>query len=267
VRLVSGCGGRGCRRTVRAQSNGAWRARLALVASRRRPRARFRVSSSVPGPPRRRVVRLHAVRAAAPTRSARPAKVRAPALPPLSSLPPASTTASGHGSGATRRLVLIGDSLAVGIQNLLPSLLPGWTVRADALTGRPLTAGLRLIEAADLRSQPTVLAVSLFTNDDPRAVAALAGAVQRSVSLVGPHGCAIWATVVRPRLRGVPYTQANRTLLQLAAQDDGALLVVPWAAQVALHPSWLGADHVHATSAGYLARAQMYAQAAQACNR
>jgi lysophospholipase L1-like esterase len=163
--------------------------------------------------------------------------------------------------------VLIGDSLAVGIQGLLPSLLPGWSVTSDALTSRPLAAGMQLAERADLTSRPTVLALSLFTNDDPRATAALAAAVQRSVALVGRHGCAVWATIVRPPYQGVSYAAANATLRRLAAQYGGAVLLVPWAEEVARHPGWVAPDGVHGTPAGYQARAQMYAQAALACER
>jgi hypothetical protein len=155
----------------------------------------------------------------------------------------------------------------VGIEGLLPALLPDWTIRSDALTGRPLAAGMRLIEAADLTSRPTVLAVSLFTNDDPRATGALAAAVQRSVALVGPHGCAVWATIVRPPVAGASYAAANATLHRLAGRDGGALLLVPWAEEIARHPGWVGSDHVHGTPTGYAARARLYARAALSCRR
>ena len=45
----------------------------------------------------------------------------------------------------------------------------------------------------------------------------------------------------------------------------GHLLVVPWDAEVARHQGWKAHDHVHATAAGYLARAQLYADAARSC--
>ena len=39
-----------------------------------------------------------------------------------------------------------------------------------------------------------VLAFSLFTKDAPTAVAALDGAVRRSVARAGASGCAVWAS-------------------------------------------------------------------------
>lgn len=259
VSVRSGCGASGCRGSGRADDGGMWRIRLRLTGSGAHPAATISATCSVPGPPRRRVVRLHAARHAA--------KRAHPAAPPRAAPAPSPTATLAPAPRHPHRLVLIGDSLAVGIQGLLPSLLPGWTVTADALTGRSLAAGMQLAAGADLTSRPTVLAVSLFTNDDPRATAALAAAVQRSVSLVGPHGCAVWATIVRPPYRGVSYAAANATLRRLSAQDGGALLLVPWAEEVSRHPGWVAPDRVHGTPTGYEARARMYAQAALACSR
>jgi lysophospholipase L1-like esterase len=125
---------------------------------------------------------------------------------------------------------------------------------------------MRLLAATGLGSAPVVLAMSLFTNDDPRNTGALESAVRTSVSRAG-GGCAVWATIVRPPLGGVGYQAANDLLERLAADPAlaGRLLIVPWARQVAAHPGWLAGDGVHATPEGYRARAQMYADAARAC--
>ncbi len=116
----------------------------------------------------------------------------------------------------------------------------------------------------DLQSEPTVLAVSLFTNDDPSAVDALEEAVRTSVDAVAPDGCAVWATIVRPPLGGVSYRAANARLLALDAELED-LVVVPWAEQVAASPDLLAADGVHGTPAGYQARAALYAEAIRSC--
>jgi lysophospholipase L1-like esterase len=63
---------------------------------------------------------------------------------------------------------------------------------------------------------------------------------------------------------GVSYAAANQRLNQLAGQLP-TLRVVPWAAAIAAHPSWVGGDGVHATPEGYRQRAQMYAAAAKSC--
>lgn len=88
--------------------------------------------------------------------------------------------------------------------------------------------------------------------------------MRRTLQAVGPKGCVIWATIARPPVNGVSYQSANALLTQLAA-DDPRLIVVPWAERVAATRSLLGPDGVHPTPAGYQLRAQLYAQAAQAC--
>jgi len=137
----------------------------------------------------------------------------------------------------------------------------------DARVGRPLAEGMALLRGARPASSPTVLALSLFTNDSPTSLDTLQDAVRRSVGLAGPHGCALWATIQRPPLNGTSYAAANRMLAELARDPalQRHLIVVPWQEQVAAHPGWLGGDGVHATPDGYAARAQLYADGARSC--
>jgi lysophospholipase L1-like esterase len=79
------------------------------------------------------------------------------------------------------------------------------------------------------------------------------------------QGCVVWATIVRPPQGGRSYDAANAALARLAAANPSVMRLVPWAQQVAAHPEWLARDGVHATAAGYTARAQMYASAARTC--
>ena len=128
----------------------------------------------------------------------------------------------------------------------------------DAEAGRPLADGMRIVGA--MEGTPAVLAISLFTNDDPRHTSELATAVRRSVQ---GQRCVLWATIHRPPVAGVSYAAANRTLHRLAGELP-VLHVVPWAERVAQHPSWIGPDDVHATATGWAARARLYAAAAAA---
>lgn len=166
------------------------------------------------------------------------------------------------------QLALIGDSLAQGTAGPLAQLLPGWQVSADARRSRPLGEGMALFESTPLPDRPLVLAFSLFTNDDPVAVAALEAAVRRSVDRLPRGGCVLWATIVRPKVGGVSYGAANARLRALA-QDPalaGRLRIVDWARAVDGHRrAWLAKDKVHGTSAGYVERARLYARAAQRC--
>ena len=160
---------------------------------------------------------------------------------------------------------MIGDSLAVGVRALLPSLLPGWQVSVDGRVSRPLAEGVSILRGTTIPSDgSTVLAISLFTNDDPTHTAQLRAAVEQTLARVGANGCAVWATIARPAVNGVSYDAAN-SLLRRMAQEDTRLRLVPWAEQTAARPSLLGPDGVHPTPAGYRLRAQLYAQAAESC--
>jgi hypothetical protein len=190
-------------------------------------------------------------------------------FPAVTVQPPAATAApqvsaapATSGSGTSGTVVVIGDSLAQGMQPYLPAALPGWKVSVNARIGRPLAEGMQIFNGTTVRPG-TVYAFSLFTNDDPRSVAALDAAVRQSVSR---GGCAVWATIVRPPVGGVGYDAANRDLRRLAAGLGGRLQLVDWAAAVAAHPQWVpGADGVHSDPEGYRNRAALYARAIQAC--
>jgi hypothetical protein len=246
--VVGACGSVDCEGLTYADRAGRWRTVLDLTTPRARRRIAVRVSywpNGAVGSVGRTRVRL-AVTAPPPVTA-----TFSPALAP----------------DATRRpLLLVGDSLGIGAARALIDALPEWSVAVDAAVGRRLDEGMGVFGAAQLSSQ-TVAAFSLFTNDDPDSLDALERAVRESVARLGPHGCAIWATISRRAVHKVSYRAANARLLALAQDPPlaGRLLVVPWAEEVARHHEWKQRDHVHATAAGNLARARMYADAARAC--
>jgi hypothetical protein len=168
---------------------------------------------------------------------------------------------------------MIGDSLAVGTARPLVDALPGWDVHTDGRTSRPLADGMEILSETHLPRGDTgaraILAFSLFTNNAPSEIGALEEAVRTSVRRLGSHGCAIWATIVRPPFQGQSYGRVNALLESLPGDPElsGKLLIVPWAREVASHHEWLAGDHVHATPEGYGARAQLFATAAQTCGR
>ena len=162
-----------------------------------------------------------------------------------------------------REVLVVGDSLADEIAHLLPAVLPGWRVRIDAEWGRPLAEGMRIL--ADEPGPPAILAISLFTNDDPRNVGALEAAVRATARR--PGGCAVWATIVAPAYEGTSHAGANRLLRRLAREPALRLELVDWARAVERDGSLMSGDEVHASPAGYRARALMYARAIRACAR
>ena len=190
--------------------------------------------------------------------------------------PPRAPRGSGSGSGGRpaaipppsrrtlpRDVLVIGDSLALGIEQPLRTALQGWSVRVDGRIGRPLAEGMGILGRQT--SPPAILALPLFTNDDPRNTGALEAAVRATATR--PGGCAIWATVVAPPLNGVSYDAANTLLRSLGNDPELALglQVVDWAAEVAQSPSLLAGDNVHPTPAGYGVMAQLYAAAIRSC--
>ena len=158
-------------------------------------------------------------------------------------------------------MLVIGDSLAVGMADTLRASLPGWSVSIDAKISRPLATGMQIL--AGQGDAPAIVALSLFTNDDPGATAALERAVRATAAR--PGGCAVWATIVRPPYNGVSYDAANRVLERLASDPQLNLRLVDWAGLVAESPSFVAGDGVHATPAGYRARGELYASAIRSC--
>ncbi len=271
---VQGCVGRGT-----ADEEGRWEARVRLEARAGEPEVRITAyyRGSVVGPEDRVEVRLAGPRpepvsdrgggrgggGAGGRGSGGGGGGGGPAVPPESLDPQPVPGPGPSGGGGSGTLVLIGDSLAEGIEPLLPRELPGWRITSDALTSRPLAAGMGILARTRV-PDGAVVAMSLFTNDDPSRIAALEAAVRTSVRRAGPRGCAVWATIARPPFGGRSYAAANALLLRLDAALGRRLAVVPWA-ELAGRSGWLAADRVHANPTGYRARARLYAQAARSC--
>lgn len=163
-----------------------------------------------------------------------------------------------------RDVLVIGDSLALGIEAPLQDALAGWRVRVDGRIGRPLAEGMSIL--AGQSAPPAILAFALFTNDDPRNTRALEAAVRATAT--PPGNCVVWATIVRPPLNGVSYDAANALLAGLASDPElaASVEIVDWAAAVAQSPSLVSAkDLVHGTPEGYRVLARLYAGAIRSC--
>jgi hypothetical protein len=261
VVVNSGCAVARCAATVTAAIDGQWEAHVQVMVARSTPFTTI-VAINAEDPTDRASVDVTLFGKAPPAKQKPKTNARKPkgSSPSATRTPTAAPTPTAQ---PPRALLLIGDSLGEGIEPYLPGLLPGWSVRADAKTSRPLATGMQILAGTPV-SGPTVLAFSLFTNDSPGNVSALDSAVRTSLQRAGANGCAVWATIRRPPYNGVSYAAANRRLKQLAAQN-WRLRLVPWAETTRANPSWLAGDGVHATSTGYRARAQMYADAARSC--
>jgi hypothetical protein len=272
VQVSTGCDDPRCAAGTQVDPTGHWTVRVLLKATKSYPRVRVvaqtgaqvaislaRLELPKAKTASRRHARAHTGRRAASS-TTRPATT--PTAASSASTAPTSSSSSASNL-APSRMVLVGDSLAEGIQSPLTNALSGWTLSTNARVGRPLAEGMGIVRG--MSERPPVLAISLFTNDGPSAVDTLRSAVRETITRQSGHGCVVWATIVRPAVGGVTYARANQALAELAAENAAVMKLVPWAQQVAAHPDWLGSDGVHATPAGYSARAQMYADAARSC--
>ena len=160
------------------------------------------------------------------------------------------------------RLLVVGDSLAVGTEAPLARLLPGWRITTSAFTGRHTDDGVA--EITGRGGLPDVIVVSLGTNDDPSATDTFAGEVGSVLDAAGPSRCVIWANIVRPPYSGVSYAGYNRVLERLSLTRPN-LIVVDWSGMVRSQPGLLASDGVHATPRGYGVRAQAIASAIAGC--
>jgi hypothetical protein len=165
-------------------------------------------------------------------------------------------------AAAAPSLLHVGDSLAVGSDPPLRTLLPGWSVTTDALENRPTAAGVAIIEGQP--RLPDALVVELGTNDSPDAPERFAGYVRHVLELAGPKRCVVWPNIHRPPFNDVSYDALNRALDQIAATSPN-LAVVDWNGMVASGQAGVEDDDVHATPDGYRARAAAIAQALEGC--
>ena len=273
VQVSTGCDDPRCTAGTQVDAAGHWTVRVLLKATKSYPRVRVvaqsgaqvaislaRLGLAEAKTASRKHSRTRTARRAASSTTA-PATASPAAT--SASAAPSSPSSSSSANLTPSRMVLVGDSLAVGIQSPLTNALSGWSLTTNGRVSRPLAEGMGIVRG--MSERPPVLAISLFTNDSPGAVDTLRSAVRDTIIRQAGHGCVVWATIVRPAVGGVTYARANQALAELAAENPAVMKLVPWAQQVEAHPGWLASDGVHATPAGYSARAQMYAEAARSC--
>ena len=114
-------------------------------------------------------------------------------------------------------VLVVGDSLAVGTQPYLGPLLEGRTVVSDVRNGITTPQGMRLVRIALRTVSTKTVVLSLGTNDggDPRR---FADRLRRTMALLRPDACVVWATIIRPPRKG-PYRDLNRVLHQAKRRD------------------------------------------------
>lgn len=178
--------------------------------------------------------------------------------------PQGSATGGGEArpAAADGPVLVVGDSLSVGIEPYLHQELDGRPLTIDAKTGRPSPAGVEVLRSL-LSPEHEVVVFDLGTNDDPALPEVLAADLESARTLAAGR-CLVIATINRPPLNGVSDQGLNLAVERFAARSP-EVEVVDWRGMVTADPSLLAPDGVHAVPEGYAVRAEMFAQAIDAC--
>lgn len=157
-------------------------------------------------------------------------------------------------------VLVIADSLGVGMEPYLAEELSGYEVRTDAEIGRGSAAAVEAL-AGNLAAGDDVIVFALGSNDDPSQPQALATNLEAADELAGGR-CLVVATLEVSELTGVPEEPLNRVIRSFAAANPN-VSVVDW--HGAVSPELL-ADGGHATPEGYALRASLFADAIASCD-
>ena len=154
-------------------------------------------------------------------------------------------------------VLVVGDSLAVGMEPYLDSMLGSSEVVWDARSGRTTPEGLIHLRARLREVTPQAVVISLGTNDgpDPKRFATR---IQRALAVIPAGACVVWADINRPPRKG-RYHALNR-VLERAAAHDPRMVLVHWDRVVGRGTVALP-DGLHPDAAGFRYRSQMIAGA------
>jgi lysophospholipase L1-like esterase len=154
-------------------------------------------------------------------------------------------------------VLVVGDSLAVGMKPYLGTVLGSSEVVWDARSGRTTPEGLVRLRARLHEVTPQTVVISLGTNDGPDP-ARFASRIQRALDAIPAGACVVWADINRPPRKG-RYHGLNR-VLEAAAEQDPRMVLVHWDRAV-LHGSVSLPDGLHPDAAGFQYRSLMVAGA------
>jgi lysophospholipase L1-like esterase len=154
-------------------------------------------------------------------------------------------------------VLVVGDSLAVGMRPYLGTMLGSSEVVWDARSGRTTPEGLVRLRARLHEVTPHTVVISLGTNDGPDPQR-FAERIQRALDAIPASACVVWVDINRPPRKG-RYHGLNR-VLERAAVDDPRMVLVHWDRAV-LHRSVSLPDGLHPDAPGFHYRSLMVAGA------
>ena len=169
----------------------------------------------------------------------------------------AGATAVRSPAQAPSPILVVGDSLAVGLEPHLGAMLQPSAVVWDARSGRTTPQGLVRLRAGLREVAPRTVVISLGTNDgpDPRR---FASRIHRALQAIPATDCVVWLDINRPPRKG-RYEALNRVLYE-AARTDRRLVVVHWDRAVRQGKVALP-DGLHPDEAGFRYRSRLIAAA------
>jgi lysophospholipase L1-like esterase len=154
-------------------------------------------------------------------------------------------------------VLVVGDSLAVGMKPYLGEILGSSEVVWDARSGRTTPEGLIRLRARLREVTPQAVVISLGTNDGPDPKR-FASRIQGALAAIPASACVVWADINRPPRKG-RYHALNR-VLERAAAHDPRMVLVHWDRAVGRGTVALP-DGLHPDAAGFRYRSLMIAGA------
>jgi lysophospholipase L1-like esterase len=173
----------------------------------------------------------------------------------------AAAAAPAAGEPHPEPLLVVGDSLATGLEPYLGPLVAPRPIVWDVSAGRTTPEGLVRLRAQLRIVSPRSILISLGTNDGPHADR-FRDRIRRALNAIPPHVCVVWADLDRPPRKGA-YRSLNAELARASRHDD-RLVVVHWHHAVASHRVRLP-DQIHPDAAGFDYRSHQFARALERC--
>lgn len=155
------------------------------------------------------------------------------------------------------QVLIVGDSLAVGMVPYLSQMITDRQVTFDAKAGWTTPQGMNALRHDLHRFVAQTYVISLGTNDgsDPGI---FANRIHRILNELPSYACVVWPAISRPPRKG-KFAALNRVLRDIAREDD-RVTVIDWDRMVAKGTVRLP-DGVHPDADGYRFRSWVTAAA------
>ncbi len=155
------------------------------------------------------------------------------------------------------QVLIVGDSLAVGMRPFLRDMITDRQVTFDARAGWTTPQGMEALRLDLTQYAPQTIVISLGTNDGSDSEL-FADRIRRTLRGLPPYACVVWPAIIRPKRKGA-YLGLNKALRD-AARRDRRLTIIDWDRMVAKGTVALR-DGVHPDADGYRFRAWVTAAA------